>query len=49
MTAGAANSSLLDLQLKQFVFEKYFCNERILGIITGKSMKVVIRMTGELG
>jgi len=30
MAAGAANSSLLDLQLKQFVFENYFCHERIL-------------------
>jgi hypothetical protein len=30
MTAGTANSSsLLEVQLKQFVFEKYFCNERI--------------------
>jgi hypothetical protein len=28
MTAGAAYISLPEVQLKQFVFEKYFCNER---------------------
>jgi hypothetical protein len=28
MTAQAIYISLLGVQLKQFVFEKYFCNER---------------------
>jgi hypothetical protein len=29
MAAGAANTSLLEVQLKQFVLEKYFCKERM--------------------
>jgi hypothetical protein len=29
MTAGAANTSLLEVQLKQFVLEKHFCKEII--------------------